>query len=120
VIAALAGMKSSRKKKCTKIHSITTILLYTNTIIVPIHGAEGATGVEEEVMVEEVTFLAKLWSTEFVNHPNLDVEKVIMKTLDKMTADGVIIRHTVSVQPTPDATPVTQRLYKISENSSFS
>lgn len=37
-----------------------------------------------------------------------------MKTLDKMTADGVIVRHTVSVKPTPDAAPVTQRLYKIS------
>ena len=41
---------------------------------VPIH--DGVTGVEEEVMVEEATFLAKLWSAEFVNHPNLDIPKV--------------------------------------------
>eukprot|EP00026_Physarum_polycephalum_P000213 Phypoly_transcript_00213.p1 GENE.Phypoly_transcript_00213~~Phypoly_transcript_00213.p1 ORF type:complete len:1213 (+),score=186.63 Phypoly_transcript_00213:2250-5888(+) len=94
VIAALAGMKSSRKKK------------------LPIH--DGATGVEEGVMIEEATFLAKLWSSEFVNHPNTDFPKAIMRALDKMTADGVIIRHTVSEQPNPDAAPVTQRLYKIS------
>jgi len=94
VMAALAGMKSSRKKK------------------LPIH--DGTTGVEEETMIEEATFLAKLWSSEFVNHPNLDLQKTILKTLDKMTAEGVIIRHTVSVKPTPDSAPVTQRLYKIS------
>lgn len=95
VMAALAGMKSSRKKK------------------LPIHSSEN--GVEESVMVEEVTFLAKLWAAEFVNPPNLDIEKVILRALDKMTADGVIVRHTVSSQPTsPDAAPVTQRLYKIS------
>lgn len=94
VIAALAGMKSSRKKK------------------LPIHSSEN--GVEESVMVEEVTFLAKLWAAEFVNPPNLDIEKVVLRTLDKMTADGVIVRHTVSSQPTPDVAPVTQRLYKIS------
>jgi glycerol-3-phosphate O-acyltransferase/nucleoside-diphosphate-sugar epimerase len=95
VIAALAGMKSSRKKK------------------LPIHG-DGLTGVEEQTLIEEATFLAKLWSAEFVHHPNLDIAKVIMRTLDKMTADGVIVRHTVSVQPNPDVAPVTQRLYKIS------
>lgn len=40
----------------------------------PIHSTEN--GVEESVMVEEVTFLAKLWAAEFVNPPNLNIEKV--------------------------------------------
>lgn len=31
-----------------------------------------------------------------------------------MTADGVIVRHTVSTQPNPDAAPATQRLYRVS------
>lgn len=96
VIAALAGMKSSRKKKAT------------------VGTGDSAGGVEESVMLEEVKFLAKLWAAEFVNHPNLDVNKVILQTLDRMTGDGVITRHTISVQPTPDSPPVTQRVYKIS------
>lgn len=100
VIAALAGMKSARKKKAP----------------IPTRGAaigESVGGVEEGVMLEEVKFLAKLWSTEFVNAPNLDVEKVILHTLDRMTGEGVITRHTVSSQPSPDSPPVTQRVYKI-------
>jgi len=96
VIAALAGMKSSRKKKA------------------PIPGGDTISGVEETVMLDEVKFLAKLWATEFVNPPNLDLDEVILRTLDKLTGEGVIMRHTVSTQPTPESRPTTQRVYKIS------
>jgi len=96
VIASLVGMKSSRKKKA------------------PVGTGDSAGGVEESVMLEEVKFLAKLWAAEFVNHPNLNIDKVILQTLDKLTGDGVVTRHTVSVKPTPDSQPITQRVYKIS------
>eukprot|EP01111_Echinosteliopsis_oligospora_P006266 TRINITY_DN2032_c0_g1_i1.p1 TRINITY_DN2032_c0_g1~~TRINITY_DN2032_c0_g1_i1.p1 ORF type:complete len:1215 (-),score=254.54 TRINITY_DN2032_c0_g1_i1:38-3682(-) len=51
-------------------------------------------GVDEKILLEESTFLAKLWSAEFVNSPVVDKEKAVLDTLDRFVATGLLTRHT--------------------------
>jgi len=72
--------------------------------------------VDGRTLIEEVTFMAKLFAFEFVNTPDLDVQQLVAQALDRLVERGFISSDTADPDPAFTHTPshlTMQTYYRI-------